>query len=98
MNWENIKKKQPKAIELLDGWILTNHPDVSFSKIFYYLSYFFDEQGIYIEGTVDAGYFSFDIVDKNNSYLSVQKVKRQTRTEAEEPAFEKAFEILENKL
>ena len=53
MNWDKIKEKYPKAIELLDDWVYENHPDIAFKNIFYFLEYFFDEQGIRIN--VESG-------------------------------------------
>lgn len=99
MHWDKIKEKHPKAWELYRqseyyGWRLYLHQQNH--RIFFNL---FDEQEIYIEITYyyenEWGYVLFrttgeeEIVSEDTYY---------TRTEAEEKAFEKAFDILENKL
>ncbi len=71
---------------------------------------FFDEQGIYISIRYDnrwenpdstdsevINYWDWDIDDSLNN-LGSSQVEEPTRTEAEEKAFEKAFEILESKV
>ena len=110
MNWNKIKEQYPKAIELLDDWVYENHPDIAFKNIFYFLEYFFDEQGIYID--VQPNLITPDLINKRKLKFSCEVYTNQgeflyeecgktfwdTRTEAEEKAFEKAFEILELKL
>jgi len=106
MNWTEIKEKYPKASRLL-----INYYDIDDSLIgirYFVEDYlarnlydFFDEQGLYINILVEDNEYTNSI---NWLYWIVDSEKRiddysfQTRTEAEEKAFEKAFEILENKL
>jgi len=98
MNWDKIEKRCPEAMILLDEWVLVNHSDVPFSKIFYYLDYFFDEQGIMICVTPYFGKFETSIENKVGDTIDCQFKDMLTRIEAEEGAFTKAFEILEEKL
>ena len=68
---------------------------------------FFDEQGIYIGiiyqyyyntlDTCDHYYFDWEIMFGVDDKIISSDVEESTRTEAEEKAFEKAFEILESK-
>ena len=93
MNWNEIKEKYPKAFENLfesGMYHFDGHPRDLYD--------FFDSQGIYIDVTCNKAYFGCDILNANGEYLSVQRQNSTTRTEAEEKSFEKAFEILENKL
>ncbi len=99
MNWDKIKEQYPKAIELLDDWVYENHPDIAFKNIFYFLEYFFDEQGIYIDVRpfyYDYMFFICDIIFMDNP--NDWQEQADTRTLAEEKAFEQAFSILESKV
>ena len=110
MDWELIKEKYPKASENLQKWakgeegfIIGADPRVLYD--------FFDENGIIIEITRShselknfIGWFEYyiyldDILKTcsmdNKDYTEPYT---KTRTEAEEQAFLKAFEILNNKL
>jgi|WetSurMetagenome_2_1015567.scaffolds.fasta_scaffold651543_2 hypothetical protein len=108
MNWTLIKEKYPKAWDKLSRFIGEKHIE-SFqylSKLWRVELYdFFDEQGIiinieYVEIDSFAGILyqrngvCYEVDKNDNLYLPAQS----TRTEAEEQAFLKAFEILESKL
>ena len=105
MNYYKIKGSCPKAYALLikyysidESLIGTRYfPEDYLGRNLYD---FFDEQGIYIgiiysyvepEG-FHAEIYNFSIRDRWYKHYY------ETRTEAEEKAFEQAFEILENKL
>ena len=110
MNWDKIKEKYPKGltawlsfrfgVDSLDDWGMTK--DICISQIQVRTLYdFFDEQGIWIELTFEGeGKFHYDILKDARNYLHIgcDPYSESTRTEAEEKAFEKAFEILETKL
>ncbi len=83
MNWDKTKEKCPKSEALIDKCIRTDRD----------LYDFFDEQGIYL--TTAHGYKGFYVIIGE---LDWQGDFYKTRTLAEEKAFEKAFEILEDKL
>ena len=92
MNWTEIKEKYPKSEALIDKCIRTDRD----------LYDFFDEQGICIGLCVTmhqlkdkTQYYADFCID---NFLAFETENQDTRTEAEEKAFEKAFEILENKL
>ncbi len=110
MNWNKIKEKYPKAQKQFKKWVNKN---VAWYDGFCWdeqygdfpereLYDFFDEQGIYI--AVDIYYsggdglrflaYNFQVKDMDIDF----EVNESTRTLAEEKAFEKAFEILEDKL
>ena len=108
MNWNKIKEKYPKAWGLFgDDWAIKRHiyyddernymeDDVG-SPVSNRLLYdFFDEQRIYIEmhRNIWRNSFWYYIIGT----LKLIKPNYPTRTEAEEKAFEKAFEILEGKV
>ena len=107
MNWEKIREKYPKAWDLLiinhathNAWGEIDSPEVwDISKItsweLRHLYDFFDEQGIIIEIKWYKTDFRYNIWF--NDYVRNAQ-HRKTRTEAEEQAFLKAFEILEEKL
>ena len=90
MNWNLIKEKYPKSEALIDKCIRTDRD----------LYDFFDEQDIIIE----IGYFSEvgEFSYATYKYALPNGVSLdsgygyKTRTEAEEQAFIKAFEILED--
>ncbi len=104
MNWNKIKEKYPKALLSWLGWkygvdslgdweviasICLGKSDTRF------LYDFFDEQGIYISLHHLEDEFVYEIEDGKD--LNSSGEYESTRTEAETRAFEKAFEILENK-
>lgn len=97
MNWNKIKEKCPKGYEKYALW--QNYQKIAPQKTFFIrdLYDFFDEQGIYIEirFNIFRQGFGFYIIGK---WKPVLFSNYNTRTEAEEKAFEKAFEILEDKL
>ena len=100
MNWNKIKEQCPKASKIFQKWgaddeefIMCADPRCSYD--------FFDEQGIiivlsYIKGDVvdwwDYSIYQYGIVIINSGE------SLHHRTTIEEQAFEKAFEILEDKL
>ena len=109
MNWENIKTKYPKAFDKYSEWLEDPTEITEYGFLVYiemndkhtivndrYLYDFFDEQGINISIGAFLG-FDYRIYQKANT-LASNKITFDTRTLAEEKAFEKAFEILENKL
>ena len=86
MNWNKIKEKYPKSEALIDKCIRTDRD----------LYDFFDEQGIYINAyKYSSKWWAYDIMGIG---IDESEIQFKTRTEAEEKAFEKAFEILENKI
>ena len=104
MNWKIIKEKYPKAYKEGQDWWVAHaeiyEPAFLFNIGNRFLYDFFDEQGIYIEilKMFDGNYttptgFYFYIDDYTRDEYSAD-----TRTLAEEQAFIKAFEILEDKL
>ena len=105
MNWTEIKEKYPKASRLL-----INYYDIDDSLIgirYFVEDYlarnlydFFDSQEIYVcieyrYGTASLPRWYWMVKQDN---AANEQDSSQTRTEAEEKAFEKAFEILEDKL
>ena len=107
MNYYKIKGSCPKAYALLikhysidESLIGTRYfPEDYLGRNLYD---FMDEQGIWIKITPPIG-FDEGLNDFEWSIFSLRqeifcKESYKTRTEAEEKAFEKAFEILENKL
>lgn len=100
MDWENIREKYPKAMAILRD---TKHYDLAEPRRLYD---FFDSEGIYVWITppfgTDIGLDVFDgeIRIMYNDYINkrVNVCGTKTRTEAEDQAFFKAFEILEEKL
>lgn len=103
MNWEEIDKTCPKAYAKVGEWFEDNiiYNSIRLTECTYRWLYdFFDGEGIYIEFTIDKTRFWFDILDENNDYLTSYEKNdcHDTRTEAEEQSFTKAFEILEEKL
>ena len=89
MNFNLIKEKYPKSEALIDKCIRTDRD----------LYDFFDEQGIYINIVrwEEAEVWAYRIIIGIKEYISFE-ITHPTRTEAEEQAFLKAFEILEDKL
>ena len=101
MNWTLIKEKYSKAFELMDmSFDIFWEKDREANKC-RFLYDFFDEQGIIID---IAPTFSKEVDGKTEFYIdwwiddipvAESREHYKTRTEAEEQAFLKAFEILE---
>lgn len=95
MNFNLIKEKYPKAFSF---WIKSelSMMDVKNDR---HLYDFFDEQGICIAVYPFFNHFIWKIhlPETLNPFIDGDR-KYDSRTEAEEQAFLKAFEILENKL
>lgn len=97
MNWNEIKKDYPKSFDLLDKavdihWEL--EPE-RYQRL-RFLYDFFDELGIYIiigHSPADKEFFYTIDIDMN----CIDGDYYKTRYEAEEQAFLKAFEILEDR-
>lgn len=104
MNWKKIKDKYPKAFKEGQDWWVAHaekyEPAFLFNIGNRFLYDFFDEQGIYIEACVplsgDEGINAFGWMIYPRGVLSDFEYK--TRIEAEEQAFLKAFELLEQRL
>jgi len=101
MNWNEIKKDYPKSFDLLDKavdihWEL--EPE-RYQRL-RFLYDFFDEQGIYISINVNMFMmFDWSIITTPNISISIQSdFDYNLRIEAEEQAFLKAFEILEDRI
>lgn len=99
MNWiatDKIIKNQPKAWEKWLNW----YPSDDGFSVLRNLYDFFDEQGIFIMIFLHSE--KFKIGDKAWLYCIENKRSSKRhykfRKEAEQAAFEKAFEILEKKL
>jgi len=106
MNWKEIKEKYPKAWEKACKWGFAEGWDTELEEgemtfDFYPMNffYFFDEQGIHIEIEYDPnfngksplwGWLIYDL----EGYVD-NKIGFNSRKEAEEQAFLKAFELLE---
>ena len=101
MNWNNIEVKYPKAFNKWKEWAFY-HRTQEIGRI-RRLYDFFDKQKIVISivwvmhTTEDRLEYYYDFAIDNIASFESDK-HYATRTEAEEKAFEKAFEILENKL
>jgi len=105
MNWDEIKKKYPKAVELIyecaDKYAIGAFiDDYKYNRLLYDL---FDEQGVYINISTqfhedNIKMWDFYIIGDDGWNLAELTYEFTTRTEAEEKAFTKAFEILEEKL
>jgi hypothetical protein len=100
MNWKSIKKKYPKAFKLLDKTV-----DIFWDCRFLYD--FFDEQGIIIQikffwkAEILKKKWSYEISNDFEYIYSSNlndSITYSNRIEAEEQAFLKAFEILEEKI
>ena len=96
MNWEKIQEKYPKAFSYLKE---TSHYDVKETRRLYD---FFDKNDIFIEISIDKVdrwfYDIFGCYDSGNIFKIAENSKYLIRSNAETAAFEKAFEILEQKL
>jgi len=106
MNWEEISKKHPEALNELVKWSSlreSKHQETWLSpyRAFYD---FFDEQEIYVAITTllkphtddSTRFFEWDIDIEYDTFMDYELYN--TRQEAEEMAFLKAFKILEEKL
>jgi len=97
MNWEQIYKKYPKAIKKYFDFRFKNVKiEISFNIRNLYD--FFDEQEITINVWFASYQFIFEILTVNDIYNDYEEEGNgyNSRKEAEQAAFEKAFEILEN--
>lgn len=112
MDWKKISKKYPKAFEAFSDWKFNGRKDLTpfmymaLIKDVRILYDFFDENEIWITinadnikdydypGSIKKGEIYFWI---NINWIYEDDIKYLTRTEAEEAAFNKAFEILEQK-
>lgn len=108
MKWSQIKEDCPKSFKLManSGYV----KGVINRMIIRDLYDFFDENGVFITISVDYYginehnplQYSGDTGDVyywiNVNWVYEDNVEYRTRTEAEQFAFTKAFEILENKL
>lgn len=105
MNWKEIKEKYPKSSNLLSKWNtnMKNWSNISSIMPPRDLYDFFDEQGIIIGIPVDYTYlgekyvYMFEIIHPENTRCH-EGEWYDTREEAEESAWMKAFEILEEQL
>ena len=112
MNWEEISKKHPEALNELVKWLLSlQHQCLVIDDRALYD--FFDEWKIFGWVSPEIQYTRIIDEDDKNPHYCIDEwgydihddefelamdCKFKTRTEAEEAAFEKAFEILEEKL
>jgi hypothetical protein len=103
MNWDKIKEKYPIGYEKYALW--QNYQKSAPQKNSYVrdLYDFFDGQGIHVLPYLDVGDmddWGYDCSIKNgsNNHLTLISSKGATRPEAEANAFEKSFEILEERL
>jgi len=115
MNWEEISKKHPEALNELVKWSSlreSKHQETWLSP-YRALYDFFDEWKIFGWVSPEIQYTRIIDEDDKNPHYCIDEwgydihddefelamdCKFKTRTEAEEAAFEKAFEILEEKL
>jgi len=107
MKWKEIKEKYPKGWERACKWGFAEGWDTELEEgemtfDFYPMNffYFFDEQGIVIniESYVTPKRFEFEFwIDSldEKKIVSITFKKFKSRKEAEEQAFLKAFELLE---
>ena len=94
MNWTEIKEKYPKAYDKFREWFfLSSWYPVKKPRVLY--DFFDGEELFIIIGR--GGQEFFWMVDGFREILD-DGGYRETRTEAEEQAFLRAFEILEGKL
>lgn len=99
MNWDEIKQKYPKAYDNWITWNQVNYNTAPAKDAVYILMVgslfqFFDEQGI-LMGVNAVWETWLQTVEEDYEYYEFDGYTRQ---EAEQQAFTKAFEILENKL
>ena len=101
MNWNEIKEKYPKAYEKYAMWHNYKNPNRIIKKRECDdrdLYDFFDEQGLCITVRpwnlrLDKWLYTIWNIDEDTTLIA-----HPTRTEAEEKAFVKSFEILEARL
>jgi hypothetical protein len=103
MNWKQIKEKYPKAFDKYIDWCHAEDcPSIDCYSHNDRDAYdFFDEQGIYITVNTESyfGGWIYYIEDKEHQIIGDDGYyDYKTRTEAEEKAFEEAFEILEGRI
>ena len=102
MNWDEIDKKYPKSYKKVVDWFEAKYDlNLDYPTDIRYLYDFFDEQGIYIgiDSTSGKAFFCWIDTEPEDAtiYLGGDTKYWDNRVEAEMIAFEKAFEILENK-
>ena len=96
MNWTQINKKYPKATKKAFNWrsFLKEHERDLYD--------FFDEQKIFIEISLFCATnfknWCYDIIFSGSLFSDFVETHINSRKEAEQQAFEKAFEILERQL
>jgi len=99
MSWQEINKKYPKAWNIYMNWFSEQNYgenlDFAFNRDLYD---FFDEQGIYINTEVAVETLHCNWFYNISGIKIYSEGGYKARKEAEEMAFTKAFEILENKL
>lgn len=96
MNWKEIKEKYPKGFG--ETFNYTNRfPGLSIDVTDRWLYDFFDEQNFNVAVLPFFNSWIWKIRYEDMNFVEGEK-KESTRTEAEEQAFTRAFEILEEKL
>lgn len=104
MNWELVKEKYPKSHHAVAEWLHVVDSVVHFriSKLFQNersLYDFFDRQKLYISILKEpSGGFSTDISVPGGNVVWENTQDSKNRDVAEESAFMKTFELLEEKL
>ena len=97
MNWTLIKEKYPKIDKRLTKWVMSKGDMYSFNDRDLYD--FFDEQGIRIAIYIDKEFYNYSLNDIEGYMFAIDdEGVSHSRAKAEEQAFLKAFEILEDKL
>ena len=107
-NWRQIENKYQKAYAL---WMQFDSPEAKICVTYRDLYDFFDEQGMYVNVRADSIFgqweyvnlWMWEITTTKEGYVGILEhgnlhLSDFSRTEIEEIAFEKAFEILEEKL
>jgi len=97
-NWRQIENKYQKAYAL---WMQFDSPEAKICVTYRDLYDFFDEQKLWITVyiTCSNSGFMWEIVKKTGiDEFSPENIIYNPRSKAEEAAFIKAFEILEEKL
>ena len=104
MNWKEIKEIKEKYTEGWQKWVEYNGGDKesAISNFRWYprrLYDFFDEQEIYIEITYWQGNdWAYAVFVENKDLNNTSDLFYKGRTDCEERAFLKAFEILESRI
>lgn len=103
MNWLALSHKHPNTMVKFRNWAWQNN--VGFEPHIRHLYDFFDEQGIgvFVEWGIDQTdhgklIYRYKILHGEELNCALGLRHYSTRTEAEEQAFIRAFEILEQKL